>query len=882
MDTQQKLAVGRDEYTIFSLPHLHTLSSGELERLPYSHKVLLENVLRKSTCEEHTLRCVDWFTGDASSDSLTKELDFYPTRVMLHDVSGIPLIADLAAMREHLQNLGRDPRSLNPTRPVDFIMDHSVIVDHAGTQDALSKNVAAEFARNAERYRVAKWAGQAFDNVDVRAPGEGICHQINLEQLARVVWSEQCPKLGLVAFPDSLVACDSHTPMVNALSVLGWGVGAIEGLSAMLGEPVSLQLPEVVGVHLTGALSAGVTTTDLALALTATLRAHGVVQKFVEYFGPGLDHLTLAERATIANMAPEYGATVGFFPTDDETLAYLRSTGRSSQVALVERYCKHQGLWRDDTIERTYSQVFEFDLSTVQACVAGPKLPQSRVALNDVPSVTEKAIGAAQGSNLEPNKFQGEDLQGEDITDGDIVIAAITSCTNTSNPSVMVAAGLLAKNARERGLTSKSWVKTSLSPGSRKVTGYLSSAGLLEPLEGLGFHVTGYGCMTCCGGSGALNPAVQEAIQASPKQVAAVLSGNRNFEGRIHPSVDLAYLASPPLVIAYAMLGTTTKDITSTPLGLDTEGKAVYLKDIWPTREAIEQVIEQHVTQQLYAAPDIPLAHANSAWSSLDVPAADTLNWDDTSTYIVKPPFLETAKQQVSSQIVENGAVLAVFGDQVTTDHISPGSRILEGSLAGDYLAERQVSVAEYSSFLQRRSNHEVMKRATFNNTRIQNEMTPHIRGGWTVHQPSGDVLTIFAAHERYAKESRPLVVIAGKEYGTGSSRDWAAKGPHLLGVDVIIAESFERIHRANLVGMGILPLQFQHGESRMSLGLDGSETVDIFVTDALTVGSVVRARFEKPNGETRETLLVARLDTQRDVHWYRSGGVMPYVLQKM
>lgn len=877
-NAKDELRVGDKRYTIFSLPRAEAAGVTGASKLPYCLQVLLENGLRHEDGVSVSADSIRAFSTWIDAATNPTEINFFPTRIMMHDVSGIPLLADLAAMREHVAAAGRDPASVNPVRPVDFIMDHSVIVDVAGQSNALEQNMKVEFERNAERYRVAKWAQNAFRNMRVLPPGQGICHQINLESLARVIWSEENDRYGLTAFPDSLLAGDSHTPMINSLSVLGWGVGAIEALSAMLGEPVSMMLPDVVGVRLVGRLREGTTTTDLVLALTRTLREQGVVQKFVEFVGPGLDGLSLPERATLANMAPEYGASVGFFPTDDETLNYLRLTGRGDQVPLVEAYTKSQGMWRDDTAARVYSQIIEFDIGEVEASLAGPKLPQSQVPLSRAHLSALDALGRSEDDD------SGKEAATDDgkLRDGDIVLAAITSCTNTSNPRVMLAAGLLAQKAVARGLTAKPWVKTSLSPGSRAVGDYLENAGLIAPLEALGFHVTGYGCMTCCGGSGALGAEVAADLAANQQSVAAVLSGNRNFEGRVHPHVKLAYLGAPPLVVAYAVFGTVLGDITSEPLGTDASGDPVYLRDIWPTSQEIDAVIRQYVTPELYAARASDIGDDSGPWAEIDAGDGGAFAWQDDSTYILKPPFLETANRQNPLQNIDGAAVLAMLGDNVTTDHISPGARILEGSLAGDYLAARGVGSDAYSGFLQRRTNHEVMMRGTFNNPHIQNEMTPSRRGGWTVHQPSGDDMTIFEAHLRYKEQKRPLVVIAGREYGTGSSRDWAARGPHLLGVRAIIAESFERIHRSNLVGMGILPLQFQGGDTRLSLGLDGSETVDVRgIAGRIDVRQVAMVHFTKPDGRTVEAKVTCRLDTVREIAWFEAGGVMPFVLEK-
>ena len=869
-DALDTLTVGDQRYTIFSLKRAEAAGLSGIDRLPYCLQVLLENALRHEDGETIGRHTIEAFATWASKGSNPVEIGFFPTRIMMHDVSGIPMLTDLAAMREHVRDSGGDPESVNPVRPVDFIMDHSVIVDVAGCSDALQLNIKSEFARNSDRYRVAKWAGKAFRNIRVLPPGLGICHQINLERLSRTIWSEEHPEHGRVAFPDSLLACDSHTPMINALSVLGWGVGAIEALSATLGEPVSMLIPDVVGVRLTGRLREGTTTTDLVLALTRRLREHGVVQKFVEFFGPGLNYLSLPERATLSNMAPEYGASVGFFPTDAETIEYLRLTGRDKQAPLVESYCKAQGLWRDDAVHRIYSDTIDFDIGAVESSLAGPKLPQSQVPLSQAHLSAREAIEEG-----------GETTGDGPVCDGDVVIAAITSCTNTSNPSVMLAAGLLAKKAVAKGLRSKPWVKTSLSPGSRAVGAYLERSGLMTPLEALGFHVTGYGCMTCCGGSGALPDEIAADILENDKTVGAVLSGNRNFEGRVHSQVKLNYLGSPPLVVAYALFGNLREDITAAPLGEDAFGAPVYLKDIWPSAREIAEMERVYVTADLYSKSSLENT-PDSLWAAIDVGDGEAYEWEEGNTYIVKPPFLQTAVRQKPMKDIEGAAILAVFGDNVTTDHISPGARIQAGSVAGDYLAGRGVDESEFSGFLQRRANHEVMMRGCFNNPYIQNEMTPGRRGGWTLYQPSGEEMTIFDAHLRYAEIGRPLVVVAGNEYGTGSSRDWAARGPHLLGVRAIIAGGFERIHRSNLVGMGVLPLQLPEGVTGQSLGLTGSERVDVQgLAGGVSVQDKVSVRFIKLDGRVIEILVTCRLDTAREIAWFEAGGVMPYVLDK-
>ena len=876
---QDQLQIGSKKYTFFNLINAEKNGLPGIGRLPYCLKVLLENMLRKEDGKNIKKDAIKTFASWVETAQGSEEISFFPTRVMVHDVSGIPLLADLAAMRENMIALKRDPALLNPIRPVDFIMDHSVIVEFAGHKDAAAQNMLAEYVRNEERYRVAKWAQKAFKNMRVIQPGQGICHQINLETLARVVWSEEDNDHGLIAFPDSLIACDSHTPMINALSVLGWGVGGIEALSVMLGEPINLIMPDVVGVRVIGRPKEGTTTTDIVLSLTRKLREYGVVQKFTEFFGPGLDSLSLPERATLANMAPEYGASISFFPTDKETLNFLKLTGREDDIPLVEHYSKTQGLWRDDTVERVYSEILEFDLGEITACLSGPKLPQMQIPLDKAHLSALDAINESIPSNQKIIPHQEK----QKLQDGDIVISAITSCTNTSNPMVMVAAGLLAKKARDKGLQSKPWVKTSLSPGSRVVVDYLTQAELMEPLEGLGFHVAGYGCMTCCGGSGQLDASISQGIQNQNLKTVAVLSGNRNFEGRIHPDVKLAYLGSPPLVVAYAILGNITKDITSERLGVDEQGNPVFLRDIWPSSEEINEVIFKYLKPELYKNARTNANREDPLWKQISSSESNTYAWDKESTYILKPPFLDKIRKDNATGSIRNAAILAILGDNVTTDHISPGNQISKDSQAGEYLALKGVKPEDFSSYLQRRVNHEVMMRGTFDNAHIQNEMTPQTKGGWTTHGPSKAPVTIYEAHKLYAAERRPLVVIAGKEYGTGSSRDWAAKGPYLLGVRAILAESFERIHRSNLIGMGILPLEFLEGENRKDFKLNGSESVDILTAyHDIDVKKLIDIEFTKPSGEVLSAKLLCRLDTNSELSWYKSGGVMPHILEKI
>ena len=876
---KDQLTVGAKSYTFYNLLKAEKNGLAGITRLPYCLKVLLENMLRKEDGTNIKQEGIRTFSSWVKTAHGSEEISFFPTRVMVHDVSGIPLLADLAAMRENMIALDQNPDLLNPIRPIDFIMDHSVIVEFSGQKNAAKQNMLAEYKRNEERYRVAKWAQKAFKNMQVIQPGQGICHQINLETLARVVWSEEDSDYGLIAFPDSLIACDSHTPMINALSVLGWGVGGIEALSAILGEPVNLIMPDVIGIRLVGKPKEGITTTDIVLSLTRVLREYGVVQKFTEFFGPGLDALTLPERATLANMAPEYGASISFFPTDEETLNFLKLTGREDNIPLVEHYSKTQGLWRDDTVERVYSEILEFDLGNIIASVSGPKLPQMQVPLDkaylSALDAVKEIVPASQNCALHRDE--------RILQDGDIVIAAITSCTNTSNPMVMIAAGLLAKKAQDKGLKTKPWVKTSLSPGSRVVVDYLTRAELMEPLEWLGFHVAGFGCMTCCGGSGQLDHSISTEIQKRNLSAAAVLSGNRNFEGRIHPDVKLAYLGSPPLVVAYAILGNITKDITSQPLGYDEHNQPIFLRDIWPSSKEINEVVFKYLKPELYKNAQITSTQEDTLWDNVSSNEKSTYDWDKKSTYILKPPFLEKIKKGNTRKTIHNAAILAIFGDNITTDHISPGNQISADSQAGRHLLSKGVSPEDFSSYLQRRVNHEVMMRGTFDNAHIQNEMTPQSKGGWTIHSPSNELITIYEAHLRYEAEKRPLVVIAGKEYGTGSSRDWAAKGPYLLGVKAILAESFERIHRSNLIGMGILPLEFLEGENRNRFKLDGSESVEILTPHHdIDIKKLIDIEFTKSNGEVFSAKLLCRLDTNSELSWYQSGGVMSHILEKL
>jgi aconitate hydratase len=865
-----------------------------LDRMPVTVKILLENLLRLQasgmTRPDDVLKLARWTPGG----TVRGEFPFLPARVLLQDFTGVPAVVDLAAMRDAMARLGGEPQRINPLAPADLVIDHSVQVDLYGTLLAFSRNVELEYERNLERYALLRWAQRAFNGFSVVPPGTGICHQVNLEYLARVV---QTREIGgrTVAIPDTLFGTDSHTPMVNSMGVLGWGVGGIEAEAALLGQPTYLLMPTVVGFVFHGALPEGATATDLVLTVTQMLRKHGVVGKFVEYAGPGLSQLGVADRATLSNMSPEYGATAGLFPVDAATLEYLRMTNRPAElIHLVERYTKEQGLFRtDDAPMPEFSEMLELDLSTVEPSMAGPRRPQDRVSLSGVPENFRTAYpprsdaGGGSGGGtavLERNKVEIT-LDGlkTEMGDGSVAIAAITSCTNTSNPSVMVAAGLLAKKAVERGLTTRPWVKTSLAPGSRVVTDYLEAAELLPYLEALRFHVVGYGCTTCIGNSGPLLPQISEAIQEHQLVVASVLSGNRNFEGRIHPEVRASYLASPPLVVAYALAGSVEKDLTREPLGTDPDGKPVYLWELWPTPEEVQETIGKAVTPNLFAERYGEVFTGDERWASLPVPEGSTYAWDDHSTYVREPSFFQDLSPEPKPIASITGArVLARLGDSITTDHISPAGSIPLSSPAGQYLVEHGVERKDFNSYGARRGNHEVMVRGTFGNIRLRNELTPDKEGDWTVHFPSGETVHIFEASERYAETGTPLVVLAGKEYGSGSSRDWAAKGPLLLGVRAVIAEGYERIHRSNLVAMGILPLQFKDGETRDSLGLTGEEELAIPLSDDLKAGSTVTVNARRADGSETSFETTVRIDSAIEVEYYRHGGVLPFVLRRL
>ena len=848
-------------------------------RLPYCLKILLENLLRHEDDVTVTRADIEALLGRrANGASTEKEIAFRPARVLMQDFTGVPAIVDLAAMREAMRKLGRDPAAVNPLQPAQLVIDHSVQVDRHGSDQALDLNTKIEFERNRERYNFLKWGQKAFDNFQVVPPGSGIVHQVNLEYLARIVFERQTED-GPLAYPDTLVGTDSHTTMINGAGVLGWGVGGIEAEASMLGQPISMLIPKVVGFRLSGELPEGTTATDLVLIIVEQLRQHGVVGKFVEFHGPGLDHLSLGDRATIANMAPEYGATCGIFPVDDETLSYLRLSGRDpGHIELVETYMKTTGLWRDDSQAPDYDEELHLNLAEVIPSIAGPRRPQDRVPLTGVKAHFSEELEQIKdrcGDSAVPVRLDGGETE---LRDGFIAIAAITSCTNTSNPSVMLSAGLLAKNAAARGLKVKPWVKTSLAPGSRVVTEYLENAGLMAPLKALGFHTVGYGCTTCIGNSGPLPQAIADAIAKNNLVAVAVLSGHRNFEGRIHASVRMNYLASPPLVVAYALAGNLHTDLYSEPLGRDSDGNPVFLKDIWPSGGELKSVMAQALAPRQFRSVYDTVYDGTDDWRELEAGSDMLYPWPD-STYVAHPPYFEKTRAPVGGAI-RGARVLALLGDSVTTDHISPAGAIAPDSPAGQYLQDRKVLPADFNSYGSRRGNHEVMVRGTFANIRLRNQLAPGTEGGYTRHLPSGETMTIYDAAMRYLEESVPVIIIAGKEYGSGSSRDWAAKGPMLQGVRAVIAESFERIHRSNLVGMGILPLQFADGDSAETLGLDGGEVYDI--EGAAEPGSAAQVTATAADGATTQFTVKVRIDTPRERDYFLNGGILPYVLKQL
>ncbi len=872
------LDVAGEQFEYFSLDAVKDAGKGDVARLPFTLKVLLENLLRFEDGESVTADDIVAVTAWLDARKSDHEIAYRPARVLMQDFTGVPAVVDLAAMRDAVARAGGDPKAINPQVPVDLVIDHSVIVDEYGNPQAFQANVEKEMQRNRERYAFLRWGQLAFDNFRVVPPGTGICHQVNLEYLGRTVWSEE--KNGRkLAYPDTLVGTDSHTTMINGLAILGWGVGGIEAEAAMLGQPISMIIPEVVGFRMKGKLNEGVTATDLVLTVTQMLRQFGVVGKFVEFFGSGLSQMPLADRATIANMAPEYGATCGWFPIDTVTLDYLKLTGREDVIPLVEAYAKAQGLWReDDTPDPEYTDVLELDLSTVKPSLAGPKRPQDRVDLTDLRKATEATFPEGEADKQQP--VEGVDYS---LKQGDVVISAITSCTNTSNPAVMMAAGLIAKKAVEKGLKQKPWVKTSLAPGSKVVTDYLEKAGLQMYLDHLGYNIVGYGCTTCIGNSGPLTGPIADAIDEGDLTVCSVLSGNRNFEGRVHSQTKANWLASPPLVVAYGLAGTTRIDLSTEPIGQDKNGDDVYLADIWPSDAEITDLVKM-VTAEMFTEKYADVFSGDKAWQTLPVPEGKTYEWDKTSTYVREPSFFELREQPEQSLAGFSGAhILALLGDSITTDHISPAGAILASSPAGTYLQEHDVAPLDFNSYGSRRGNHEVMVRGTFANIRIRNEMVPGTEGGFTRHIPSGEELSIYDAAVKYADAGTPLVVVAGKEYGTGSSRDWAAKGTLLLGVKAVIAESYERIHRSNLIGMGVLPLQFRKGESRTSLGLDGSETFDLHgQSTQLQPGKDVSLTVHRSDGSSVDLTVTSRIDTANEVQYYLTGGILNFVLRNL
>jgi aconitate hydratase len=875
------------------LYRLDALKGYDLDRLPYSIKVLLESVLRNCDGRLVTENDVTVLASYDPKAPARVEIPFSPARVLLQDFTGVPAVVDLAAMRSAMARLGGDPAEINPRVPVDLVIDHSVQVDAFGGPDALRINADREFERNRERYEFLRWGKQAFDNFSVVPPASGICHQVNLEYLGKCVWSKPTDDGLEVVYPDSLVGTDSHTTMIDGLGVVGWGVGGIEAEAVMLGQPIYMLLPEVVGFRLTGKLPEGATATDMVLTVTQMLRAYGVVGRFVEFFGDGLDYLSVPDRATIANMSPEYGATMGFFPIDDETLDYLRRTGRSPElIEKVRRYTQAQGLFRTSSSkDPEFLDVLELDLSTVVPSLAGPKRPQDRIALPDMRRAFAESLTAPvgpKGFGLTTEAVERTGAYNDNRSDerklkhGAVVIAAITSCTNTSNPSVMVAAGLLAKKAVERGLTVKPFVKTSMAPGSKVVTDYLHEAGLWPYLNQLGFDLVGYGCTTCIGNSGPLPDPVVSAIKDGDLVVAGVLSGNRNFEGRIHQQVQANFLASPPLVVAYALAGTVDIDLTRDPLGTDTAGRPVYLREIWPSSGEIVAAVSAALKPEMFIAEYAGIEDSNETWNAIKIPEGSIYTWDASSTYVQEPPFFDDLTPETPTiRPIRDALVLAKLGDSTTTDHISPAGAIAPNGSAGKYLSERGVPFLEFNSYGSRRGNHEVMMRGTFANIRIKNQLVPGVEGGVTKHFPTGEVMPIYDASMRYQEAGMPLVILAGKDYGMGSSRDWAAKGTLLLGVRAVIAESFERIHRSNLIGMGILPLEYEPGETAASLGLDGTESYSIPVDDGVEAGSHITVAARRLDGATITFKTICRLDTPVEVEYYRHGGILHFVLRE-
>ena len=881
---KKTLTVNGKDYTYFSLPDAEANGLDGISALPFSLKVVLENLLRfedgRTVTADDIRACAEWLKEKKSSH----EIAYRPARVLMQDFTGVPAVVDLAAMRDASVALGGKADQINPQVPVDLVIDHSVMVDNYGTPDAFKKNVEREYERNGERYTFLRWGQEAFDNFRVVPPGTGICHQVNLEYLAQTVWTKQ-EGGETIAYPDTLVGTDSHTTMVNGLAVLGWGVGGIEAEAAMLGQPISMLIPEVVGFKLTGEMGEGITATDLVLRVVEMLRELGVVGKFVEFYGPGLSNLSLEDQATIANMAPEYGATCGFFPVDSEAMAYLETTGRDEdRVALVEAYSKAQGMWRDNTTaDPVFTTTLELDMSSIVPALAGPKRPQDRVLLDVADTAFAETMAKEFNKGNELEKRVSVDGRNHDLGNGDVVIAAITSCTNTSNPNVLVAAGLLAGNAVARGMSVKPWVKTSLAPGSQVVTDYLNKAGLQDDLDTLGFDLVGYGCTTCIGNSGPLDEEISEAVNKNDLVVTSVLSGNRNFEGRVNPDVRANYLASPPLVVAYALAGSMNINITTEPLGQDKDGNDVYLKDLWPTNQEVAETVRKVVTQEMFRTRYGDVFKGDKGWQEIDVSGGMTYGWDNQSTYVQNPPYFEGMGMEPEAvKDIESARVLGLFKDSITTDHISPAGAIKNDGPAGEYLRDSQVRPIDFNSYGARRGNHQVMMRGTFANIRIKNQMVAGTEGGVTVHHPSGEGMSIFDAAMKYQADNVPLVVFAGKEYGTGSSRDWAAKGTRLLGVRAVIAESFERIHRSNLVGMGILPLVFTGGDTWEGLGITGTEQVSISGLTDLKPRMNLTASIAFDDGSTKDIELLVRIDTEDELEYYRNDGILHYVLRNL
>jgi aconitate hydratase len=886
LEARRTLAVEGQEYDYFSLEAAAKAAGlGDIGKLPFSLKVLLENLVRFAGGGAVTVDDVKALGAWLNTRTSEHEIAFHPARVLMQDFTGVPAVVDLAAMREAKRKLGGDPSKINPISPVDLVIDHSVMVDSFGSVDSFRTNVKRELERNHERYGFLRWGQAAFDKFRLVPPGTGICHQVNLEYLAQVVWTKD-ENGRIIAYPDTLVGTDSHTTMVNGLAVLGWGVGGIEAEAAMLGQPISMVLPEVVGVRLYGSLKEGATATDLVLTLTQILRRKGVVGRFVEYFGPGLKNLTVAERAPLGNMAPEYGATCGFFPIDAETLRYLSFTGRNAQqVKLVEAYAKAQGMWHDENVpDPVFTDTVDLDLGTIEPSIAGPRRPQDRVSLVEAPEAFVAELPRLVGDSRANSAARKVPVRGTnyELQDGDVVIAAITSCTNTSNPSVMLAAGLLARNAVRRGLKVKPWVKTSLAPGSQVVSDYFAAAGVQSDLDALGFNLVAYGCTTCIGNSGPLPDPIAEAVEQGDLAVAAVLSGNRNFESRINSEVRANYLASPPLVVAYALAGSMRTNLVKQPLGEGMDGKPVYLRDIWPSNKEVNDTIAKALSPEMFRKRYQNVFEGSEGWREIESGNEQTYAWDTSSTYIAHPPYFDNmTKQPEPLNDILAARALAIFGDSITTDHISPAGSIKVDGPAGRYLIDHQVSPAEFNSYGSRRGNHEVMVRGTFANIRIKNEMLPGTEGGLTKHWPDGTVMPIYNAAMQYRADGVPLVVVAGTDYGMGSSRDWAAKGTLLLGVRAVIAESFERIHRANLVGMGVLPLQFEEGVGRLSLDLDGSELIDVLdLADGLVPRGMITCRIHRANNHVDTIRLLCRIDTFNEREYFRNGGILQYVLR--